>query len=336
MSCNEFALETFRFLAQKLAGNPDYMAHALAVYQKEQGLDEEGVARKLGALPEMIVRLALCKRPKASSEDFEDRISELSDFALIDEAILLEVLHPVGGFAEEDVKAHTREKHKFRLPQTLSSLLAAIGNRVSAPAIGLRLAFLISTVLVVCLIGALAWRELTRVPGNGPAIDDHATLTQPSADLSTIPLDVPAAAKAFPPVVATDEAAHTGISSEKPALIARVTVKLDFERAALVRDGDYAGDQKIMRISPVRTRFVLTLSEGSPRGAYQVSMVDGYGKPLIARAGSSLDGKILKTVIDLEGLRGKYRLCVSRRDEAPDCYPVLVAEPGKRATAGIR
>jgi hypothetical protein len=337
MSPSKPAHEVFRLLAHKLASNPNFMAHVLAVYQNQQGLDEEGIARKLGTLPEMIVRLALCKRPDASSADFDDRISELSDFTLIDEASLTEVLQRVDALAEQEATAPERAAQKFRGLRTLESLLAALRSQASTLTIAPRLAFLTTIVFVALLIGALAWRELTRVPATNSAINEQARSARPPSASSPNRISDAPAPTALPPTVTGDEPAPKGMSkASNPELIAKATVELAFDDAALLRDAESLAEEKIVRLRPVRTRFVLTLPEGTSRGTYNVSMVDAYGKPIIMRAGSSPDGKLLKVVLDMEGLQGKFRLCVSRQGEAPDCYPVLVVEGRPRPEANKR
>jgi hypothetical protein len=333
MSASKPALEMFKPLAQKLASNPDFMAFVLAIYQKQEGLDEEGFANRLGTLPEMIVRLALCKRPYANSRDFDDRISELSDFTLIDEATLAEVLYRVDALAEQGAATHERAAHNARRLRTLASLLAALGNRVSTLTRGSRLAFVTGIVFLALLICAVAWREFTRLAATNSAIDDQARAAAPPSDSSATQLGK-APTAVSPPTVTVDESARKVMprakNQERRELIAKATVKLNLDDAALLRDTESLGKENIVRLRPLRTRFLLTLPEGSPKGAYTVSVVDAYGMPLITRADTSPDGKMLKTVLDMEGLRGKYRLCISRQGEAPDYYPVVVLDGSAR------
>jgi hypothetical protein len=333
MTASKPALEMFKPLAQKLASNPDFMAHVLAVYQKQEGLDEDGVAYRLGTLPEMMVRLALCKRPIANSRDFDDRLSELSDFTLIDEAILAEVLQRVDALAEQGAGAHERSARKTRDLRNLPSLLAALGSRVSPLARMPRLAFMTGIVFLAFLICAVAWRELTRLPATNSTIDDQARPTAPPADSSANKLGK-APAAASPSIGTVDESAPKEMSrpknQERREVIARATVKLNLDDAALLRDAESQGEERIVRLRPLRTRFLVTLPEGSPKGAYTVSVVDAYGNPLMSRLDTSRDGKMLKTVLDMEGLRGKYRLCVSREGDAPDYYPILVVDSWSR------
>jgi hypothetical protein len=82
---------------------------------------------------------------------------------------------------------------------------------------------------------------------------------------------------------------------------------------------------KPKQLSPSRTSFLFTLPEGSLRGTYQVSIVDAFGKQLVSGKGVSSNGKTLKISLDLSELpEQRYRLCVSRPREIPDCYQVTV------------
>jgi hypothetical protein len=339
IGANEPALENFRLLARKLASNPNYMANVLVLYQEEQGLDEERLARILGTTPEMILRLALCKRPDTSSVDSDDQIRELSDFTLIDEATLAGVLQRVDAFAERDaaVRESIGNKYRKRKPKTLMGALAAVGRLAFTTLITPRPAFVTAFVFFALLIGAIAWRELTRVPGTIPAIDDQSRSAAAPEDSPADRFATSDAPKTPPPGATSEQPAPKEISKEKnPELIARATVKLDLDETALLRDSDRAGKERIVRLGPVQTPFVLTLPRGSRRGTYNVSVVDAYGKSLISRSGSSPDGKILKTVLDMKGLHGRYRLCVSRQNEAPDYYPIFVMQGRSRPKAGKR
>jgi hypothetical protein len=83
--------ELLAALAERLQGDQQYMAYALCAYQSHTGLDDEALARELGTSPEMIVRLALCKRPDVKSARLKD-LRELSDYTLADEKALSQVV----------------------------------------------------------------------------------------------------------------------------------------------------------------------------------------------------------------------------------------------------
>src|SRR5579884_1004704 len=53
-----------RRAAITVGDRPTFMAGALARYREIEGLDEAGLARRLGVEPEQISRFALCRRPR--------------------------------------------------------------------------------------------------------------------------------------------------------------------------------------------------------------------------------------------------------------------------------
>lgn len=67
-------------LARRLRDNPAYMAHILAIYQRHERLDEKALADHLGTTPEMLTRLALCKRPEANSPQFAQQVRQLAAY----------------------------------------------------------------------------------------------------------------------------------------------------------------------------------------------------------------------------------------------------------------
>lgn len=84
-------------LAQRLQSDPRFMAYALAVYREQEGLEEEELAQALGMMPEMVSRLALCKRPDAQSPGFAEQVREIADYTLADEARLASLLRQISG-----------------------------------------------------------------------------------------------------------------------------------------------------------------------------------------------------------------------------------------------
>ncbi len=84
-------------LARRLQSDPRFMAYALAVYQEQEGLEEEELAQALGIMPEMLSRLALCKRPDDRSPEFAAQVREIADYTLADEAQLANLLRQISG-----------------------------------------------------------------------------------------------------------------------------------------------------------------------------------------------------------------------------------------------
>jgi hypothetical protein len=106
-------------------------------------------------------------------------------------------------------------------------------------------------------------------------------------------------------------------------------VEINLKEENLLRG--YGGDtQRIIRLSPARQRLRMRMPRGSMRGRYTVKIVDAFGKPLVTTAVNS-DGKTLTADLDLRPLTAnKYRLCLARDGEAPDCYLVSVNEQQRR------
>jgi len=87
----------FKSLAQRLETDPRFMAHAMELYRRQEGVEIEELAQSLGLLPEMMARLALCLRPDARSPQFAEQVREIADYTLADEAQLANLLRQVSG-----------------------------------------------------------------------------------------------------------------------------------------------------------------------------------------------------------------------------------------------
>jgi hypothetical protein len=84
-------------LVRRLQANPRFMAYALTVYQEQEGFEEEELAQALGIMPEILSRLALCKRPDERSPEFAAQVREIADYTLADEAQLANLLRQISG-----------------------------------------------------------------------------------------------------------------------------------------------------------------------------------------------------------------------------------------------
>lgn len=97
------------------------------------------------------------------------------------------------------------------------------------------------------------------------------------------------------------------------------------------RRGNETGEEPSpLQIEQKPTAFTITLPDGSPPGTYSVSILDAFGKPVKTRTSHSVDGKRLTATLNLDNLQSRsYRLCVSRADEPPNCYPIVIANRGR-------
>jgi hypothetical protein len=103
----------------------------------------------------------------------------------------------------------------------------------------------------------------------------------------------------------------------------RIDLREDVIRDAEVGQND---DDKFIELPPRRTNLLIDLPYDSRKGLYEIKIVDPFGKTLISGNGSSRDGKTLKVSLDLRRLaEAKYRLCVSRLGEAPNCYQIIIS-----------
>jgi hypothetical protein len=97
MTMGETDNQLLKSLAQRLETDPRFMACALALYLRQEGIEIEELAQLLGLIPEMIARLALCLRPDARSPQFAEQVREIADYTLADEAQLANLLRQVSG-----------------------------------------------------------------------------------------------------------------------------------------------------------------------------------------------------------------------------------------------
>jgi hypothetical protein len=113
---------------------------------------------------------------------------------------------------------------------------------------------------------------------------------------------------------------------ERPTHVARV----DLRNYSPQRGKDTGVEPPPIQIEHKTTAFAITLPESSPPGRYAISIVNAFGETIKTRTSYSVDGKKVTAILNLDNLRSqKYRLCVSRSDEPPNCYPVVITSRGK-------
>jgi hypothetical protein len=77
----ELLTDLARRMAARLVDDPTSMAWVFARYQAAEGIDEAGVARRLGIEPELVPRVAICNRPRP--ELFREDVEAIAEhFAL--------------------------------------------------------------------------------------------------------------------------------------------------------------------------------------------------------------------------------------------------------------
>jgi hypothetical protein len=82
-------------LVKRLKGNPDFLAYVLARYQEQEGISDENLPAALGTLPELVSRLALCRKPDSNAASFGTSLREIADYTLVDESLLADLIRQV-------------------------------------------------------------------------------------------------------------------------------------------------------------------------------------------------------------------------------------------------
>jgi hypothetical protein len=121
-------------LAKRLRHDSAFMASVLATYQKQERLSDEALAAQLKSTPEMMVRLALCKRPEATSSRFADQVCQIAAYTNLDAAQLAHIIRQVDSLARlsEQPRAPQSEATRAKTVRFYPGLLAAARDRTEA------------------------------------------------------------------------------------------------------------------------------------------------------------------------------------------------------------
>lgn len=122
------------------------------------------------------------------------------------------------------------------------------------------------------------------------------------------------------------------VQVDSPTQLDRGThvARVDLRNYSPQRGSETGQEPAPLQIEQKPTAFTITLPEDSPPGTYSVSILDAFGKQIRTRTSYSADGKKLTATLNLDNLRSRnYRLCVSRSDEPPNCYPIVITNRGK-------
>jgi hypothetical protein len=84
-----------QLLAEQLKCDPDFMAFVLNQFCEQENLAFAELPTVLDILPEMLTRLALCRKPDSHASDFGTRVREIAYYTLADESILANVIRRV-------------------------------------------------------------------------------------------------------------------------------------------------------------------------------------------------------------------------------------------------
>jgi hypothetical protein len=309
MNTDEQSIQLLTALARRLRDDPRYMAHVLAVYQQAERLDDAALANSLGAAPEMLLRLALCRRPEAHAPDFAGQVRTLADYTLLDETQLARVIRRVD---ELHQAAATVEKTAW--PRRFWIWLSEGAHHTWARQSSL--AFTAAACLLLFVLAGLLGWALRALPARAPQITRQPQSTTPTAITPATP-----AATAG----ASDQLA---VNTQRRAAPPSITYEINLEDWATQRAAGAPGKKEAIVIKPPleSVQFRLKLFETSTRGFYRVSLIDAAGKPLLPHTAHSRDGVNLVVRMNLSSLApGDYLLRVEREGEAPAGCPVRIS-----------
>ena len=112
------------------------------------------------------------------------------------------------------------------------------------------------------------------------------------------------------------------------------TVRVDLEEYSALRgggDNQPKAGRKVIFLRRAPTLLKLRLPKGHLTGAYSMSVVDAFDKPLVMTLAHSTDGKSLQATLDARKfVPGEYRLRLAREGEAPEYFPLVVRSTGKK------
>jgi hypothetical protein len=86
LSPQEF--EHLMALAQRLEADTHFMAWVMKRYQLTENLTVEALAQRLNTTPQLLTRLALCKRPDFTAVEFPQQLQQLANYTGIQAAAI--------------------------------------------------------------------------------------------------------------------------------------------------------------------------------------------------------------------------------------------------------
>jgi hypothetical protein len=100
--------------------------------------------------------------------------------------------------------------------------------------------------------------------------------------------------------------------------IARNFIKLNLSDTTVLR-GE-SNKQKSFNLPSQQVNVTVNLLKNSPKGTYEISLLDEFGKSLIKTKVKESNGKNLNFDLDLRNKKGNARLCIAPKSEIPDCF----------------
>ena len=122
--------DQLKLLALKLKENHDFLAWVLSTYQQKEHIDEERLVAQLKTTPEMLVRLALCKRPNPNSSTFASQIREISTYTNTDPIDLANIIRQVDALEIFSKIQNNKKESTETIGRLVPGLLAAARDKL--------------------------------------------------------------------------------------------------------------------------------------------------------------------------------------------------------------
>jgi hypothetical protein len=327
---NETAFRLLTEMEERLRSNPEYMANLFAIYQQQTESDNEKLAEELHIKLETLLRLALCKCPDTNSDTFMAQVEQLAGYAGVKSIILSGVI--------KRARLSPKEVPPVKTPIMVGEVIPELSSQ---PAIR-RLVAAFSSRLTPVIASALILVAVSVVYLNRKAIVSQwifnaggQSVPETVRESIELPQETPAGGELIAKAVSEkmpDAKSTAKLSSKQPGkrapqdLQAMIFVRVDLDEYRTFREIQTEEEnRRAIRLPRSRTRISFKLPAGSANGTYLVQVVDAFNKPLVTGKAKSVNGKTLDVTLDAGNLEEKsYRLCISRKDEAPDYYLVIV------------
>lgn len=329
----EESIKILAAMAARLSKDPDYMAHLLSLYRRQEGMNEQELARDLETSLAMLIRLALCKRPDSAALNFGGQVQRLADYTGIAAAKLSQMINEVeGNNLNPQPVTEDRLVQPWNWVSNVYRLRGALGGQA--------VPILTGALLVALIYTTLNWYQGASHSVPPPSKSEQRDTGSAEAAIQIPPAEV---GKAKTPDDKPSEIEHR--KSAKPVSVknrkssgpqtrsrgqvedqtrAIATLVIDLDQYKTLRDGGSEA-KKIIRLPQSRVRIRFRLPEGVGRGDYAVCIIDAFNNPLVTSRGWSANGKTLSVVLDATNLETKsYRLSISRAGKAPSFYSILV------------
>lgn len=91
--------DALRHLADRVAADPYFLAHPLAEFARSEGLDDDGLAARLGCPAEHLTLLRLCRAPQPDPDGFRADLAAITAHFGLDPAALASAVRHGQGIA---------------------------------------------------------------------------------------------------------------------------------------------------------------------------------------------------------------------------------------------